>query len=109
MGITDAFLAAATTLDKLQKIPPAFWAKLGIAILAIIVVVIVLRKVMQTNKIVMGAVLFIGGGLMFFNWIYYRTEPKFMTPLFNKIAPFFPSAGAYEANQASTPDQAHKK
>jgi hypothetical protein len=109
MGIPDAYFAAATTLDKLQKIPPAFWAKLGIAILAIIIVVLVLRKVMQTNKIVMGAVLFIGGGLLFFNWIYYRTEPKALTPFFDKIAPFFPSAGAYQINQASTPDQPHKK
>jgi hypothetical protein len=109
MGIPDAYFAAATTLDKLQKIPPAFWAKLGIAILAIIIVVLVLRKVMQTNKIVMGAVLFIGGGLLFFNWIYYRTEPKALTPFFDKIAPFFPSAGAYQTNQASTPDQPHKK
>jgi len=101
--------AAATTLEKLEAIPKAFWIKLGLAILAIIVVVIVLRKVLQANKMIMGAVFFILGGLTFFNWIYYRTEPKVLTPFFNRIAPFFPSAGAYQTNQASTPDQPHKK
>lgn len=110
MGHLDIiFAAAATTLDKIEKVPPAFWAKVGIAVLAIIVVVIVLRKVMQANKFIMGVVLFIVGGLTFFNWIYYRTEPKFMTPFINRIAPFFPSAGAYQVTQTQTPDQPRKK
>ncbi len=97
--------AAATTLDKLGKIPPAFWAKLGLVIVGLIIVVIVLRKVLAVNKFVLGGVLFVGGGIFFFNWIYNRTEPAFLTPLVNRIAPFFPSAGAYENKQASTPDQ----
>lgn len=108
MGTPTVLIAATTTLDKLQKIPPAFWLKVGIAVVAIIVVVIALRKLLQVNKIIVGAVLFIVGGLMFFNWIYYRTEPKVLTPLFNRIAPFFPSAGAYDAKQSTTPDQAKK-
>jgi hypothetical protein len=108
MTSTRVILAAVTTLEKLQKIPPAFWAKVGLAVLAVIVAVILLRKLLQVNKIVVMAVLFIGGGLMFFNWIYYRTEPKALTPLFNKIAPFFPSAGAYETKQATTPDSTKK-
>jgi drug/metabolite transporter (DMT)-like permease len=105
---TVLFAATTTTLEKLEKIPPAFWLKVGIAVVGIIVVVIALRKLLQVNKVVVGAVLFIGGGLLFFNWIYYRTEPKALTPLFNRIAPFFPSAGAYDAKQATTPDQAKK-
>jgi purine-cytosine permease-like protein len=109
MGSMNVYLAAAeTTLDKLQKIPPAFWLKVGIAVLAVIVFVIVLRKLLQVNKIIVGAVLFIGGGVMFFNWLYYRTEPKILTPFFTKIAPFFPSAGSYETTQQKTPDQTKK-
>ena len=109
MGIPIVFLAAtATTLEKLERIPPAFWAKVGLAVVGIIVVVIALRKLLQVNKVLMGAVVFIVGGLIFFNWIYYRTEPKALTPFFNKIAPFFPSAGAYDSKQATTPDQAKK-
>ena len=40
-----------------------------------------------------GRGIFIAGGLIWFNWIYHRTEPKFLTPLINRIAPFFPAAG----------------
>lgn len=100
--------AATTTLDKLEKIPPAFWGKMALAVAAIVIFVIILRKIMQTNKIIVGAVVFIGGGLLFFNWVYYRTEPAFMTPFINRIAPFFPSAGAYEVKQTKTPDQVKK-
>ena len=31
------------------------------------------------------------------------SEPKFMTPIVEKIAPFFPSAGAYSSKQQSAP------
>jgi drug/metabolite transporter (DMT)-like permease len=109
MDTGTLFLAADTTLDKLQKIPPAFWLKLGGCVLAVILVVVILRKVMKTNKFILGGVAFIVCGLVFFNWIYNRTEPAFLTPLVNRIAPFFPAAGSYNATQAKTPDQTGKK
>jgi hypothetical protein len=45
---------------------------------------------------------------MWFNWIYHRTEPKFLTPLVDRIAPFFPSAGSYDAKQATNPGDTKK-
>ena len=103
------FAAAPTTLDKLKAIPPAFWAKAGLSVLAVIVVFIVIQKVLKINKFVLGGAVFIGLGLMFFNWIYYRTEPKVLTPLVERIAPFFPAAGAYDAKQSTTPGDTGKK
>src|SRR5580692_4261223 len=103
------FAQAQTTLDKLKAVPPAFWGKVGLGILAVIVVFIVIQKVLKINKFVLGGAVFIGGGLLFFNWIYYRTEPKFLTPLVERIAPFFPAAGAYNAKQATTPGDTGKK
>jgi len=41
--------------------------------------------------------------VVFFSWVYNRNEPKFLTPIVEKIAPFFPSAGAYNAKQATSP------
>ena len=67
-------------------------------------VFVISQKVLKINKFVLGGVVFIGGGLVFFNWIYHRTEPKFLTPIVDRIAPFFPTAGAYETKQATTPD-----
>jgi hypothetical protein len=109
MASHTVLLAATTTLDKLQKIPPAFWLKLGGAVLGVILVVVILRKVLKVNKFVLGGVTFVTCGIVFFNWIYNRTEPAFLTPLVNRIAPFFPAAGAYNATQAKTPDQTSKK
>ena len=103
------FFAATTTLEKLQKIPPAFWMKVGLGVAGVIVVFIIIQKVLKVNKFVLGGVVFIGMGLIGFNMIYHRSEPKFLTPLVDRIAPFFPSAGAYNAKQATTPDEAKKK
>lgn len=102
------FFAVNNTLDKIEKVPPAFWAKVGLGVLGIILVVIVLRKVLKVNKFMLGGAIFIGLGLIWFNWIYHRTEPKFLTPLVDRIAPFFPSAGAYETKQTTTPDGSKK-
>jgi hypothetical protein len=103
MGSAHLFLAANTVLEKLQAVPPAFWMKVGIVVAALILFVILLRKLMNVNKFVLGGVIFIGGGVFMINMLYNRTEPKFLTPIFDKIAPFFPSAGAYETKQSTTP------
>jgi hypothetical protein len=102
----DLFLAAAaveTTLDKLQKVPREFWIKMAIAVAAVIAAVIILRNLLKINKFVLGGAAFVAAGLIWFNWIYHRNEPRFLTPLINRIAPFFPAAGAYQTKQAGTP------
>jgi len=98
------FAAAETTLERLEKIPRGFWIKIGLAVAAVIVAVIVIRVVLKINKFVLGGVVFIAAGLIWFNWIYHRNEPKFLTPIMDRIAPFFPAAGAYETKQAGTPE-----
>ena len=122
MGLNHLLLAVATaattpvtpgtpetTLERLQKIPPAFWMKVGIAVAAVIIVFIILRSVLKINKFVLGGATFIAVGLIWFNWIYHRNEPRFLTPLVDRIAPFFPAAGAYETKQAGTVQPATKK
>ena len=96
-------ILAASALDTAKHIPPSTWMKIGIALASIIVVVVVLRKVAHVNKIVLGVAVFVVGTVMFFNWVYNRNEPAFMTPIIERIAPFFPSAGAYNAKQQSGP------
>jgi hypothetical protein len=103
------FAAAQTTLDKLKAIPPAFWGKIGIGVLSVIIVFIVIQKVLKINKFVLGGVVFIGGGILWFSWIYNRNEPKFLSPIIDRIAPFFPTAGAYETKQTTLPGDAKKK
>jgi hypothetical protein len=96
-------LLAVTALDKIKTMPPEIWAKIGIAIAAFILVIFLFRRVMKMNKIIAAIIIFVVGTVVFFNWVYNRTEPKFLTPLVERIAPFFPSAGSYNAKQQSTP------
>jgi len=94
---------AATALDSAKHLPPSVWLKVGIVIAAIIVVVFILRKIAGMNKIVLGVVVFVSCSILFFSWVYNRNEPKFLTPLIDRLAPFLPSAGSYNAKQQNAP------
>jgi glucan phosphoethanolaminetransferase (alkaline phosphatase superfamily) len=96
-------LFAVTALEKIKTLPPGVWVKIGIAIAALLVAVFVLRKVMRMNKVIAGVVVFVVCSVVFFSWVYNRNEPKFLTPLMDRLAPFFPSAGAYNAKQQTAP------
>ncbi len=93
-------LFAVSALEKAQSIPPATWLKLGIAIAALVAVVFILRTVAKMNKIVLGVAVFVVVSIFFFSWVYNRNDPKWMTPIVEKIAPFFPSAGSYQQKQS---------
>jgi len=96
-------LLAVTAVEKLKTLPPDVWLKVGIAVAVFIAVIFLFRKVMKMNKIIGGIIVFVVGTVVFFSWVYNRNEPKFLTPIVEKIAPFFPSAGAYANKQATTP------
>jgi hypothetical protein len=91
-----AFLAAAAAsapADKLRQIPKEFWIRIGIAVLAVIAVVIVLRKLAHVNKAVLAVIVLLGSSIVGFNWIYQRNEPAWATPAVNFLSGFFPSKG----------------
>lgn len=96
-------LFAVTALEKMQTLKPEVWLKIGIAVVAFVVVIVLFRRIMRMNKIIAGVIVFVVCTVVFFSWVYNRNEPKFLTPVVDKIAPFFPSAGAYETKQKSTP------
>lgn len=97
------FLFAVTALEKLQTLKPDVWLKIGIGVGAFVLAILLWRRVMKMNKIVAGVVVFVVITVVFFSWVYNRNEPRFLTPIVDKIAPFFPSAGAYETKQKTTP------
>lgn len=96
-------LLAASALDSVQKLPPSTWMKIGIGLVALIVAIFVVRKVAKVNKIVLGVIVLVVCSVVFFSWVYNRNEPAFLTPIVNRIAPFFPSAGAYQTKQQTQP------
>ena len=96
-------LLAVTAVDKLKTLPPDVWLKIGIGVAVFIAAIFLFRRIMKMNKIIGGIIVFVVGTVVFFSWVYNRNEPKFLTPIVEKIAPFFPSAGAYNAKQATSP------
>ena len=96
-------LLAVTAVEKLKTLPPDVWLKIGIGVAVFVAAIFLFRKVMKMNKIIGGIIAFVVCSVVFFSWVYNRNEPKFLTPIVEKIAPFFPSAGAYNAKQATPP------
>lgn len=86
------YLFAATTFEKLHEIPRQVWINIGLVVIVFIVGFLVLRAVAQMNKIILSILVAVVLTLVGFNWIYSRNEPKFLSPLVDKLAPFFPSA-----------------
>lgn len=97
------FLAATTTVDKLKEIPPDFWWKTLLAVVALVVFILFLRKVAKMNKVVLGVVVMIVFTVVGFNWIYERNEPAWATPVVNWLAGFFPTKGTYASKQQTVP------
>lgn len=96
-------LLAVTALEKLQTLKPEVWLKIGLAVAAFVAVIFIFRRIMKMNKIVGGVIVLVAMSVFFFSWVYNRNEPKFLTPIVEKIAPFFPSAGAYNSKQGTPP------
>jgi len=96
---------AASALETLQQLPPKVWLKIGIGIAVFIIGFILIQRVAKMNKVVLGVVVFVVGTIVFFSWVYNRNEPRFLTPIVDRIAPFFPSAGAVKAKQSNDPVQ----
>jgi len=96
-------LLAVTAIEKMQTLKPEVWLKIAIAVGAFVGAIFIFRRVMRMNKIIAGVIVFVVLTVVFFSWVYNRNEPRFMTPIVEKIAPFFPSAGAYNSKQSSMP------
>ncbi len=84
-------LFAATTLEKLHEVPRQVWFNIGLGVLIFIVGFMVLRALAQMNKIILSIIVLVVLSVVGFNWIYSRNEPKFLSPVVDKIAPFFPA------------------
>ena len=82
---------AAGVWEKLRNIPPQNLLYLGMGLLTLLVAIFMLKRVAKMNRII---VVIIGGTILIIvtmTWVYQRNEPKFLTPVIDKIAPFFPS------------------
>ena len=82
---------AVTALEAMKELPLNTWIKLGAVLAVIIIAVIVIPKIFNMNKIILGVIVFVASTIVFFSWVSQRNEPKFLTPLIDRLVPFFSS------------------
>lgn len=97
--LPSMLLLAASALSRVKDIPPEVWKYVAITVVAIIALVVIVRKLAGTNKIWLTIIAGVVISIVGFQCVYERNEPKFLTPIVDKIAPFFPSKIDYNATQ----------
>ena len=85
-------LFAVSVMQKLHALPRKDLSNLGLAILVILVVVIIIKQAARMNRFIMFTIILVTCFVIVFSWVYQRNEPKFLTPVIDQIAPFFPEA-----------------
>ena len=84
-------LFAATAIEKMHAVPSKVWMNIGLAVLIFVAAIFIIRRAAEMNKVLLSVIIFVVLTVVSFNWVYSRNEPKFLTPVIDKIAPFFPS------------------
>ena len=98
--VMPMLLLAASTVEKLHRVPVNFWLKVAAAIALFILAVVILRKVARMNKAVLCAILFVVVTALGFNWVYERNEPEWATPVVEWLARFFPTKDTQHKNDS---------
>jgi uncharacterized membrane protein YqjE len=83
-------LFAVNVMEKLRNLPRKDLANLGLAVLILIVAIIIIKQAARLNRFVLFMIILVTIMVVGFTWVYQRNEPKFLTPLVDGIAPFFP-------------------
>jgi energy-coupling factor transporter transmembrane protein EcfT len=92
-----ALLAAQPSLaDKLRRVPTETWIQLLITVFAIFVVIRVWKGLRQINEFVPYLVAGLTCAVLFLLMVYNRNEPRFLTPLVERMTHFFPTKSAQE-------------
>ena len=86
-------LAAAppSAWDQLKRVPKETWINAIICIVAVLVIIRLWRGLRNFNQYAPYIASLVAAFMIFFYWVYDRSEPRFLTPIVDKLAPFFPS------------------
>lgn len=86
-------LAAAplSAMDQLRAVPKQTWINLAICVFAVVAIVKLWKVLRSINEFIPYVAAALGSCLILFYWVYERAEPKFLTPVVEKLVHFFPS------------------
>lgn len=83
--------AATTPLQKIRHLPTETWINVAICVAGILVILRLWRTLKALNDYGPYLACAVVASGVFFYWVYTRTEPAFLTPVVEKLAPFFPT------------------
>jgi MFS superfamily sulfate permease-like transporter len=83
-------LLAVNVMEKLRHLPRKDLANLGLVVLVLIVAILIIKQAAKMNRFLLFMIILVTTIVVGFTWVYQRSEPKFLTPLVDGIAPFFP-------------------
>jgi uncharacterized protein YacL len=79
----------------LKNLPPDFLFKTTIFVIGVLLAVLAYRIYRNSNRLLLGIFVSVVIAVVFFNWVYNRTEPKWLTPVIEKVAKIFPTKDYY--------------
>jgi len=100
MNVLLLAVAKLTVLEKVQAVPMATWISLMVFFIVLFILVRIWKSLKEINDIVPWIALITIGGTVVVYWTYERTEPKFLTPIFNQLAKHLPSRIEYKEADA---------
>ncbi len=93
-----AMAAQSSVEDQLRRVPKEAWINLAIGVVAIIVLVRLWRGLRQNNEYAPSIAATFTAGVLFLTMVYYRNEPKFLTPLVEPLTSFFPTKAKQDSD-----------
>jgi uncharacterized membrane protein YGL010W len=83
-------LFAVNVMEKLRHLPRKEVANLVLIVLVLTVAIVIFKQAAKMNRGVLLMIISVTVAVVGFMWVYERNEPKFLSPLIDQIAPFFP-------------------
>jgi flagellar biosynthesis protein FliQ len=86
-------LAAAppTAWENIKSVPKDTWINLVICVVAVVVIVRLWKAMKQLNDFLPYIAATLASLLILFYWVYERKEPRFLTPVVEKLVHFLPT------------------
>jgi MFS superfamily sulfate permease-like transporter len=92
-----ATLAAQSSVgEQLRRVPKETWINLAIGVVALVVLIRLWRALRQINEYAPYIAAVFTGAVLFLTMVYYRNEPRFLTPIVEPLTSFFPTKARQE-------------
>lgn len=90
--------AASSTWENVRRIPSQTWINLGICVLAVVLVVRMWRALRRFNDFAPWIATTLFASMILCYWVYERTEPRFLTPVVERLTFFLPTKSKHQAD-----------